>query len=117
MIITKVALEDTNPDGLDVTAAPVYSTGSNFYEADLGIEQEYINSVSTGIINAYKEALGFGTATRISGEIIGINTVKPYNILNFQSGVHPSLPNKDFRISSMTYDLEKDTIKFEAYSF
>lgn len=117
MIITKVALEDTNPDGLDVTAAPVYSTGSNFYEADLGIEQEYINSVSTGIINAYKEALGFGTATRISGEIIGINTVKPYNILNFQSGVHPSLPNKDFRISSMTYDLEKDTVKFEAYSF
>lgn len=117
MIITKVALEDTNPNGLDVTAAPIYSTGSDFYEVDLGIEQEYINSVSTNIINAYKEALGFGTATRISGEIIGIDTVRPYNILNFQSGVHPSLPNKDFRISSMTYDLQKDTVKFEAYSF
>jgi hypothetical protein len=117
MIITKVALEDTNPDGLDVTAAPIYSNGSGFYIADLGIEQEYINSVSTGIVNAYKEALGFGTATRISGEIIGIDTVKPYSILNFQSGVHPSLPNKDFRISSMTYDLQKNTIKFDAYSF
>lgn len=117
MIITKVALEDTNPNGLDVTAAPVYSEGDDSYEDELGIEQEYINSVSTNIINAYKEALGFGTATRISGEIIGIDTVRPYNILNFQSGVHPSLPNKDFRISSMTYDLQKDTVKFEAYSF
>jgi len=117
MIITKVALEDTNPNGLDVTAAPVYSEGDDSYEDELGIEQEYINSVSTDIINAYKEALGFGTATRISGEIIGIDTVRPYNILNFQSGVHPSLPNKDFRISSMTYDLQKDVVKFEAYSF
>lgn len=117
MIIAKVALEDTNPSGLDVTAAPIYSTGSGTYEVDLGIEQEYVNSVSSEIISAYKEALGFGTATRISGEIIGIDTIKPYSILNFQSGIHPSLPNKDFRISSMTYDLQEDKVKFEAYSF
>jgi len=53
----------------------------------------------------------------ISGTILGIDKLKPYEYFSVGSGVHPLVDNKDFRPSYLKYNLINDTIEFEAYEF
>lgn len=117
--IVKVALENDGPDtGADVMVAPIYyNSSTNSYELQSQIEQEYIESAAPDIIESYKRALKLGDGTVISGEINDIDTLRPYNYISIDGSIHPAMDGKDFRISKISYNLEEDKIKFEAYEF
>lgn len=53
----------------------------------------------------------------ISGTILGIDTLRPYEYFRVASGVHPLVNERDFRPSYLKYNLKDDTIEFEAYEF
>lgn len=53
----------------------------------------------------------------ISGTILGIDKLRPYEYFRVPSGVHPLVDGKDFRPSYIKYDLKNDTVQFEAYEF
>lgn len=119
IMTAKVAVEN---DGFDssanVTVAPIYyNNSSNSYALQSTIESSYVDSVKDDIINAYKKALGFDFGTIVTVEVNDIDTLKPFNYINFESDVHPELSGRDFRISSISYNLEENKIKLEAYEF
>jgi len=63
------------------------------------------------------ESVSGDAGTYISGTILGIDKLKPYQYFSVGSGVHPLVNNKDFRPSYLKYNLLDDTIEFEAYEF
>lgn len=82
------------------------------------------SSTENKIINAYKDVLriprsigSVDAGSYISGKIIGVDTLKPYEYFSVSYGVHPMVNGRDFRPSYLKYDLINDIIEFEAYEF
>ena len=78
----------------------------------------------TKILNTFKRIFRIAdgspnvdAGSYISGTILGIDKLKPYEYFSVGSGVHPLVDNKDFRPSYLKYNLINDTIEFEAYEF
>jgi len=59
---------------------------------------------------------GVDAGVAISGKILGIDTLKPYQHFSVSS-TDGLVDGKDFRPSYLKYDLVNDTIEFEAYEF
>lgn len=59
---------------------------------------------------------GVDAGVMISGKILGIDTLKPYQHFSV-SNTDPLVDGKDFRPAYLKYDLVNDTIEFEAYEF
>jgi hypothetical protein len=118
MMIAKLALVNDGPDtDADYLLAPIYyDSSATQYDTSLGMEATYYAQYSQDVATAYKNALGGGTGISISGEIQGIDTLKAYEYINISS-THPAINGKDFRISSISYNLKEDKISFEAYEF
>lgn len=89
--------------GTNVTV-PALSTA---FKDDIDSSFKKIFRVSDGTVDA-------GVA--ISGKIIGIDTLKPYEHFSVSS-TDPLVNGKKFRPSYLKYDIVNDTIEFEAYEF
>lgn len=79
---------------------------------------------ATKIINTFKRIFRIAdgspnvdAGSYISGTILGIDKLKPYEYFSVGSGVHPLVDNKDFRPAYLKYNFIDDTIEFEAYEF
>ena len=79
---------------------------------------------ATKIINTFKRIFRIAdgspnvdAGSYISGTILGIDKLKPYQYFSVGSGVHPLVDNKDFRPAYLKYKFLDDTIEFEAYEF
>jgi len=118
MSFAKVALvNDGNQATASYLLAPIYyNSSTSSYDTDFSIEGDYYSQYSEDVATAYRNALNAGTGVSISGEINGIDTLKPYEYIRVSS-IHPAINDRDFRISSISYDLVEDKISFEAYEF
>lgn len=83
-----------------------------------------ISSSQAAISNSYKDIFrvprsinSIDAGSYISGKIIGVDTLKPYEYFSVTSGIHPLVNSRDFRPSYLKYDLINDVIEFEAYEF
>jgi hypothetical protein len=97
------------------SGVPYLSFGSSYYST--------VNaSFESNVISSYKDIFRISNSSSdagvtISGTILGIDKLKPYQYFSVGSGVHPLVDNKDFRPSYLKYNLLDDTIEFEAYEF
>jgi hypothetical protein len=75
------------------------------------------NNVALGGATAYLGAfdLSAQTSERIETTILGVDKVKPYQVLRFGSDTPARLQNKHFRPTSIKYNFKDDTIKITAY--
>lgn len=106
--------EDTTP--------PINQTA--FYYNDPLYKYDNLPSgVQALIVDAYKKIFRVGQGATdagayLSGKILGVETLKPYEHFFVSSNSISSLVNnKRFRPSYLKYDLVKDVIEFEAYQF
>jgi hypothetical protein len=74
-------------------------------------------NVALGGATAYLGAfdLSAQTSERIETTILGVDSVKPYQVLRFGSDTPSRLQNKHFRPTSIKYNFKDDTIKITAY--
>lgn len=82
------------------------------------------NSLPSGvqslITDAYRRIFRIGATTGIylTGKILGVDTLKPYEHFSVASGsIDPLVDGRRFRPSYLKYDLVKNIIEFEAYQF
>jgi len=100
-----------------------------FLEEGSNAEQDFAFNVSTtltsgfgdNVISAFKKIFrisggGVDAGVMISGKILGIDTLKPYQHFSL-SNTDPLVDGKDFRPAYLKYDLVNDIIEFEAYEF
>ena len=102
-------------EGNTVSNVTYLTFGSSYYTTvDASFESNVISSYRDifRISNSSSDA-----GVTISGTILGIDKLKPYQYFSVGSGVHPLVNNKDFRPSYLKYNLLDDTIEFEAYEF
>jgi hypothetical protein len=101
---------------------PVEKDSSNI-NWEFGLD-EY-NVIAAGfvsnVIASYKQIFQISNTAAagisISGTILGIDKLKPYEYFTVSSGVNPLVDGKDFRPSYLKFNLKEDKIEFEAYSF
>ena len=79
------------------------------------LSQSEMDTISSNARSGYNSGLGIGVSYSIKATIFGISTIKPYQFLNFGSGIHPTISSKKVRPSYIEYDLENDEIKIEGY--
>ena len=79
------------------------------------LSQSDMNAISADARDSYKKSLGITSSYSVDFEIFGISTLKPYQFIQFDSGIHPTISSKKVRPSYLEYDLESDTIKGEGY--
>ena len=79
------------------------------------LSQSDMNAISADARDSYKKSLGITSSYSVDFEIFGISTLKPYQFIQFDSGIHPTVNSKKVRPSYLEYDLESDTIKGEGY--
>ena len=79
------------------------------------LSQSDMNAISDNARDSYKKSLGITSSYSVDFEIFGISTLKPYQFIQFDSGIHPTVNSKKVRPSYLEYDLESDTIKGEGY--
>ena len=79
------------------------------------LSQSDMNAISDDARDSYKKSLGITSSYSVDFEIFGISTLKPYQFIQFDSGIHPTISSKKVRPSYLEYDLESDTIKGEGY--
>jgi hypothetical protein len=79
------------------------------------LSQSDMDDISDDARDSYKKSLGISSSYSIDFEIFGISTLKPYQFIQFDSGIHPTISSKKVRPSYLEYDLESDTIKGEGY--
>jgi len=65
--------------------------------------------------DSYKRALGIEQPYKVSFEIFGINTLKPFQFITFDTDVVAPLDGAKVRPSSLEYNLEEDVIIGEGY--
>lgn len=103
--------EDTTP--------PINQTG--FYYNSPNYKYNSLPSgVQASITDAYRRIFKIGqvSSVSISGTILGVDTLKPYeHFAVADDSVDPLVDGRRFRPSYLKYDLVKDTIEFEAYQF
>jgi hypothetical protein len=75
------------------------------------------NNVALGGATAYLGAfdLSAQTSERIETTILGVDKVKPYQVLRFDTDTPSRFQNKHFRPTSIKYNFKDDTIKITAY--
>lgn len=97
----------------DTTESPqkweLATTGSS------ALSQSDMDDISDDARDSYKKSLGITSSYSVDFEIFGISTLKPYQFIQFDSGIHPTISSKKVRPSYLEYDLESDTIKGEGY--
>jgi hypothetical protein len=79
------------------------------------LSQSDMNAISDDARDSYKKSLGITSSYSVDFEIFGISTLKPYQFIQFDSDIHPTINSKKVRPSYLEYDLESDTIKGEGY--
>ena len=79
------------------------------------LSQSDMNAISADARDSYKKSLGITSSYSVDFEIFGISTLKPYQFIQFDSDIHPTVNSKKVRPSYLEYDLESDTIKGEGY--
>ena len=79
------------------------------------LSQSDMDDISDDARDSYKKSLGITSSYSVDFEIFGISTLKPYQFIQFDSGIHPTINSKKVRPSYLEYDLESDTIKGEGY--
>ena len=79
------------------------------------LSQSDMNAISADARDSYKKSLGITSSYSVDFEIFGISTLKPYQFIQFDSDIHPTINSKKVRPSYLEYDLESDTIKGEGY--
>lgn len=79
------------------------------------LSQADMDAISDDARDSYKKSLGITSSYSVDFEIFGIGTLKPYQFIQFDSGIHPTINSKKVRPSYLEYDLESDTIKGEGY--
>lgn len=79
------------------------------------LSQSDMDDISSDARDSYKKSLGITSSYSVEFEIFGIGTLKPYQFIQFDSGIHPTINSKKVRPSYLEYDLESDTIKGEGY--
>lgn len=79
------------------------------------LSQSDMDDISDDARDSYKKSLGITSSYSVDFEIFGISTLKPYQFIQFDSGIHPTISSKKVRPSYLEYDLESDTIKGEGY--
>jgi hypothetical protein len=79
------------------------------------LSQSDMNAISDNARDSYKKSLGITSSYSVDFEIFGISTLKPYQFIQFDSDIHPTVNSKKVRPSYLEYDLESDTIKGEGY--
>ena len=107
------ALLDMHTVFFDTTESPqkweLATTGAS------ALSQSDMDDISDDARDSYKKSLGISSSYSIDFEIFGISTLKPYQFIQFDSGIHPTISSKKVRPSYLEYDLESDTIKGEGY--
>jgi hypothetical protein len=97
----------------DITESPqkweLATTGAS------ALSQSDMDDISDDARDSYKKSLGITSSYSVDFEIFGISTLKPYQFIQFDSGIHPTISSKKVRPSYLEYDLESDTIKGEGY--
>jgi hypothetical protein len=97
----------------DITESPqkweLATTGAS------ALSQSDMDDISDDARDSYKKSLGITSSYSVDFEIFGISTLKPYQFIQFDSGIHPTINSKKVRPSYLEYDLESDTIKGEGY--
>ena len=124
LLINDYGRADVNVDYQRLTSIfPAEYSGVNA-QYEFGVtEYDQINtSTSSNIISSYRDIFRISNSSidagvTISGTILGIDKLKPYEYISVGSGVHPLVNNKDFRPSYLKFNLLDDTIEFEAYEF
>lgn len=79
------------------------------------LSQSDMDNISDNARDSYKKSLGITSSYSVDFEIFGISTLKPYQFIQFDSDIHPTVNSKKVRPSYLEYDLESDTIKGEGY--
>ena len=79
------------------------------------LSQSDMDDISDDARDSYKKSLGITSSYSVDFEIFGISTLKPYQFIQFDSDIHPTINSKKVRPSYLEYDLESDTIKGEGY--
>ena len=79
------------------------------------LSQSDMDDISDDARDSYKKSLGITSSYSVDFEIFGISTLKPYQFIQFDSDIHPTVNSKKVRPSYLEYDLESDTIKGEGY--
>ena len=79
------------------------------------LSQSDMDAISADARDSYKKSLGISSSYSVDFEIFGIGTLKPYQFIQFDSDIHPTINSKKVRPSYLEYDLESDTIKGEGY--
>ena len=75
-----------------------------------------VSNIFTNTSDSYKKALEMEQSFSVDFEILGINTLKPFQYLNLaSSGIHPAINGKKIRPTKLEYNLEDDTVKGKGY--
>lgn len=126
-------IDDNKPQTIDVTfpvpvksflfsdgAAGAPSSGDLLAEAaNDGSEGESpLTTLLTGAKNTYKNVLGVEDSVRVSGVILGVDKIKPYEFAQFNTSINDYITsnNNKIRFSKLTYNFKEDKIEFEGYS-
>ena len=114
---------DTPPS---IVGAEKTSSGPEDFDFQSIVLENLSATYASNIVSAYKKIFRVSdppTATNpvdagvmISGKILGIETLKPYEHFSVSS-TDPLVDGKTFRPSYLKYSLKNDTIEFEAYEF
>ena len=74
-----------------------------------------ITTIGSNAKDSYHNALGIESSYKVDFEIFGIQTLKPYQFIEFANDIHPTVNGKKVRPSYLEYDLQNDVVKGEGY--
>lgn len=101
-----------------VRRATYNATDLDFDEETGDTASDYVfdgNTVSENNVTIYKSVLRIDNSV-ISGTILGIDTLNPYQSFTLDTGFNDFVDGKTYRPSYLKYNLEDNKIEFEAYS-
>lgn len=82
-------------------------------DGEVGLE-----TLLASVKDTYKNVLGAEDSVRVSGVILGVDKIKPYEFAQFNTSINDYITsnNNKIRFSKLTYDFKEDKIEFEGYS-
>jgi hypothetical protein len=93
----------------------VYNNVDNFVDGDNDALAFY-NDQLLARFGADSYSFGAFGAFKVELDILGINKIKPYQVIKFDNTVPVRYQNRHFRPTSLSYDLKGDRVKVTAYS-
>jgi hypothetical protein len=112
-IAINYAVLDMHTVFFDTTESPqkweLATTGAS------ALSQSDMDDISDNARDSYKKSLGISSSYSIDFELFGIDSLKPYQFIQFDSDIHPTINSKKVRPSYLEYDLESNIIKGEGY--